>query len=70
MPNSVSIGLAPLMINHLKDDSNDTPQALETHLWVERFRCIHLDEPIFMAGTKPLPNEFGYHHGMESGVLI
>ena len=30
----------------------------------------HLDEPVFMAGTKPLPNEFGYHHGMESGVLI
>ena len=29
-----------------------------------------MDEPIFMAGTKPLPNEFGYHHGMESGVLI
>ena len=68
MPNSVSIGFGPLMINHLKDDSNDTPQALETHLWVERFRCNHLDEPIFIAGTKPL--SFGHTQSIVDPKLI
>ena len=34
------------------------------------YRLNRLDEPIFMAGPKPMRTEFGIHLRLESCVLI
>ena len=31
-----------------------------------RYRLNNLDEPVFIAVSKPLPTEFGIHHRLES----
>ena len=32
--------------------------------------CLNrLDEPVFMAGPKPMVTEFGIHHRLESNVV-
>ena len=33
-------------------------------------RLNRLDEPVFMAGPKPMLTEFGIHHRLESCVTI
>ena len=32
------------------------------------YRLNRLDEPVFMAGPKPMRTEFGIHHRLESCV--
>ena len=34
------------------------------------YRLNRLDEPVFMAGLKPMRTEFGIHHRLESCVPI
>ena len=33
------------------------------------YRFNRLDEPVFMAGPKPMQTEFGIHHGLESCAM-
>ena len=33
------------------------------------YRLNRLDEPVFIAGPKPMLTEFGIHHRLESGEL-
>ena len=39
---------------------------LDTHIEVVGYCFNRLDEPVFMAVSKPLLTEFGIHRGMES----
>ena len=34
------------------------------------YRLNRLDEPVFMAGQKPMQTEFGIHQRLESCVLV
>ena len=34
------------------------------------YRLNRLDEPVFMAGPKPMLTEFGIHHRLESCVSV
>ena len=48
------------------------PQLREAnlkHIYVVGYRLNCLDEPVFMAVSKPLLTEFGIHHRLESCVL-
>ena len=35
-----------------------------------RYRCNRLDEPVFIALSKPLLTEFGIHHRLESCAYL
>ena len=43
---------------------------LDTHIQVVGYRLNGLDEPVFMAVSKPLLTEFGIHHRLESCVAF
>ena len=39
---------------------------LDTHIQVVGYRLNRLDEPVFIAVSKPLLTDFGIHHILES----
>ena len=55
-----------IRINQDNLKSTAKGSRLETHIWVVGYRLKRLDEPIFMAGPKPMRTEFGIRQRLES----
>ena len=69
MPKSVRIGFGPAMKMGSSRRFKRYPHNLYvSYINVEAvgYRSNCLDEPVFMAGPKPMLTEFGIHHGLES----
>ena len=61
---TVDYGLSWFILIHSKGS------RLETHIQVVGYRLNRLDEPIFIAVSKPLLTEFGIHLRLESCVSL
>ena len=62
------VGFPLLWIRINQDNPYSTVKRgqLETHLYVVGYHLNRLDEPVFMAVSKPMQTEFGIHHRLES----
>ena len=64
----VSFPLLWIRINQDKPLSTVKGSELDTHIQVVGYHFKRLDEPVFMAVSKPIQTEFGIHHRLESCV--